>query len=182
MKKHLLNGNLNCRESYRPFGIRWLSNLFFFKKTFFLFSQELNIKVFILVKMQYKSPKITVDGVILTDGKILLVKRKNSPFKNKWALPGGFVEYGETTETAILREIFEETGLKTKIRNLSGVYSDPDRDPRGHTVSVVYAMEKIEGELKYGDDAIDVKFFDLGDLPCLAFDHYKIIKEVIGGD
>ena len=132
--------------------------------------------------MQYKSPKVTVDGVIITNGKILLVKRRNSPFKHKWALPGGFVEYGETTEAAVLREILEETGLKTKIKNLRGVYSDPNRDPRGHTVSVVYSMEKIKGELKQGDDAIDAKFFELGNLPCLAFDHYKIIKDIIGGE
>ena len=132
--------------------------------------------------MRYKSPRVTVDGVIIIKGQILLVKRKNSPFKNKWALPGGFVEYGETTEAAIQREILEETGLKTKIKNLSGVYSDPNRDPRGHTVSVVYAMEKVEGNLKHGYDAIDVKFFELGNLPCLAFDHNKIIKELIGGD
>ena len=65
--------------------------------------------------MSYKSPKLTVDGVILEDGKILLIKRKNKPFEGKWALPGGFVNYGEKTEDAVIREIFEEVGLKTEI-------------------------------------------------------------------
>jgi 8-oxo-dGTP diphosphatase len=128
--------------------------------------------------MQYKSPKITVDGVIIHNKQILLIKRKNHPFKSKWALPGGFVEYGEKTEDAVLREIFEETGLLTKIDFLLGVYSDPDRDPRGHIISIVYKLEKIGGDLRSGDDAIETKFFKLNNLPELAFDHYKIIKDI----
>ena len=92
--------------------------------------------------MKYKSPKLTVDGILLKKGEILLIKRKNPPFKNSWALPGGFVEYGEKTEDAVLREFFEETGLKTTIKKLIGVYSDPDRDPRGHTVSIIYLIEE----------------------------------------
>jgi len=131
--------------------------------------------------MNYKSPKLTVDGIVLKDGKILLIKRKNQPFEGKWALPGGFVEYGEKTENATVREVFEETGLKTKINHLVGVYSDPNRDPRGHTVSIVYILDICNGELKSGDDACDAKFFDLKNLPDLSFDHECIIKEVLGG-
>jgi len=131
--------------------------------------------------MRYKSPKLTVDGIILNDKKIVLIKRKNPPFKGKWSLPGGFVEYGEKTEDAVVREVFEETGLKTKIKDLVGVYSDPGRDPRGHTVSVVYLLEIHGGELKSGDDASDVMFFDLRHLPELSFDHEHIIKDVVGG-
>ena len=131
--------------------------------------------------MNYKSPKLTVDGIVLKDGKILLIKRKNQPFEGKWALPGGFVEYGEKTEDATVREVFEETGLKTKINHLVGVYSDPNRDPRGHTVSIVYVLDICNGELKSGDDACDAKFFDLKNLPDLSFDHECIIKEVLGG-
>ena len=77
--------------------------------------------------MAYKNPKLTVDGIILKNQKILLIRRKNPPFKDKWALPGGFVEYDEKVEDAIIREVFEETGLKTKICDFFGVYSDPGR-------------------------------------------------------
>jgi len=130
--------------------------------------------------MDYKSPKLTVDGIVLKDGEILLVKRKKQPFENMWALPGGFVNYGEKTENAAIREMFEETGLKTKINHLVGVYSDPNRDPRGHTVSVVYLLDVYEGKLKGGDDALEAKFFDLNNLPDLSFDHENIIKDAIG--
>ena len=131
--------------------------------------------------MSYESPKLTVDGVISKDGKILLIKRKNKPFKGKWALPGGFVNYGEKTEDAVIREIFEEVGLKTKIKNLIGVYSDPNRDPRGHTVSIVYSLDIYGGELMSGDDAVDARFFDINNLPELSFDHKKIIEGLLGG-
>jgi len=131
--------------------------------------------------MNYKSPKLTVDGIVLEDKKILLIKRKNQPFKGMWALPGGFVEYDEKTEDATVREVLEETGLKTKINHLAGVYSDPNRDPRGHTVSIVYVLNICNGELKSGDDACNAKFFDLKNLPDLSFDHKVIIKDVLGG-
>jgi 8-oxo-dGTP diphosphatase len=129
--------------------------------------------------MRYKSPKLTVDGLILKDKKVLLIKRKNYPFRGKWALPGGFVEYKEKTEDTAIREVFEETGLKTKINNLVGVYSDPNRDPRGHTVSVIYLLDICGGKLRSSDDASDAKFFDLNQLPKLAFDHNKIIKDAL---
>ena len=123
-------------------------------------------------------PSIAVDGVWIKNGKILLIKRKNEPFKGKWALPGGFVEYGERVEDAVLREFQEEVGIKAKIKKLLGVYSDPKRDPRGHVISVVFLLE-AEGEPKAGDDAEDAKFFSLDNLPPLAFDHEKIIKDAI---
>ncbi len=129
--------------------------------------------------MNYKSPKLTADGTILKDKKILLIKRKNEPFKGKWALPGGYVEYGEKVEDTIIREIYEETGLKTKIRDLIGIYSDPKRDPRGHTITVAYLLDIKSGELKSGDDASDAKFFDLKDLPKLSFDHDIIIRDTL---
>ena len=131
--------------------------------------------------MFYKSPKLTVDGVILKNRKILLIKRKNQPFKGKWALPGGFVEYGEKTEDAVIREVFEETGFTTKINSLVGVYSDPNRDPRGHTVSIVYVMDICKGKLESGDDACEAKFFEINNLPDLSFDHKKIIENTVGG-
>jgi len=129
--------------------------------------------------MKYKIPSITADGIILKDKQILLIKRKNEPFKGKWALPGGFVEYGEKTEDAAIREVYEETGLKTKIRTLAGVYSDPKRDPRGHTITVAYVLEIVGGMLKTGDDASDVKFFKVNKLPVLSFDHNEIINEAV---
>ena len=134
----------------------------------------------VLHLMEYRSPKLTVDGVVIRNGKILLIKRKNEPFKNRWALPGGFVEYGEAVESAVLREVAEETGLETEITHLVGVYSDPDRDPRGHTVSIAYILSpKDEKEPSGGDDASEAKFFDVNELPPLAFDHDKIIKDAM---
>ena len=130
--------------------------------------------------MIYKTPKITVDGIIKKGNEILLIKRRNIPFKNSWALPGGYLEYNEKTEDAVIREIFDETGLFTEIINLIGVYSDPKRDPRGHTVSIIYELRIIKGKLESGDDATDVNFFNLNNLPDnLAFDHKKVIKEYI---
>lgn len=130
--------------------------------------------------MIYKTPKITVDGIIKKGNEILLIRRRNIPFKNSWALPGGYLEYNEKTEDAVIREIFEETGLFTEIINLIGVYSDPKRDPRGHTVSIIYELRIIKGKLESGDDATDVNFFNLNNLPDnLAFDHKKVIKDYI---
>lgn len=123
-------------------------------------------------------PSITVDGVLMRDKKILLIKRKNEPFKGKWALPGGFVEYGEKVEDAVIREFREEVGIEAKIKKLLGVYSDPSRDPRGHTISIVFILD-AKGTPKAGDDAIDAKFFDIDKLPPLAFDHDKIIEDAV---
>ena len=130
---------------------------------------------------EYKSPSLPVDGIIQIDDKILLIKRKNPPFKDSWAFPGGFVEYGETTENAVMREIYEETNLKTKIKHLLGVYSDPNRDPRGHTVSVVYILEHIEGTPKGSDDAKEAKLFKIEEVKDLdlAFDHKKIFNDYL---
>jgi len=129
--------------------------------------------------MNYNSPKLTVDGVVIKDIKILLIKRKRQPFKGKWALPGGFVEYGEKTEDATVREVLEETGLKTKISHLVGVYSDPDRDPRGHTITIVYNLEISGGKMESSGDACDINFFNVNKLPQLSFDHNSIIQDFI---
>jgi 8-oxo-dGTP diphosphatase len=127
--------------------------------------------------MKQRLPMLTVDGILFEDDSVLLVQRKYMPFQGAWALPGGFVEYGERTEDAVIREVFEETGLKTNIRLLLGVYSDPHRDPRGHTVTVVYFLQKVSGELSAGDDATTAKFFKRNELPALAFDHAVIVKD-----
>lgn len=136
-------------------------------------------KVFVASKGSRFMKKITltVDAIIPYEGKIVLVKRKNEPFKDFYALPGGIVEYGETVESAVLREVEEETGLRGKIHSLVGVYSDPNRDPRGHFVSICFIVLPIAGELKSGSDAREVALFELDNLPKLAFDHEKMIKD-----
>ncbi len=122
--------------------------------------------------------RLAVDIVIVEENSIYLIKRKNEPFKDHWALPGGFVEYGETVERAAVREAKEETGMDVELRELVGVFSDPERDPRGHTVSVVFVAE-AQGTPKSGSDAKDIKRFKISHLPSLAFDHEKIINEAI---
>lgn len=129
--------------------------------------------------MKYKKPGLTVDGVIFDEDMILLIKRKNEPFKNKWAIPGGYVEYGETVEDAVIREIKEETNLNANIKCLIGVYSDPKRDPRGHTITIAFLLDVKNNNYASGDDAIEAKFFKLGNLPELSFDHEKIIDDAI---
>lgn len=123
-------------------------------------------------------PLITVDGIIVKNKKILLIKRSTEPYKNSWALPGGFVELGETLEQAIIREIEEETALKTEAIKLVGAYSDQKRDPRGHTISVAYLMKITGGNEKTTEEAKEVKYFPLAHLPeNIAFDHQKIIQD-----
>jgi len=129
--------------------------------------------------MRYKVPKVTVDGVLIQENSILLVQRKREPFQGYWALPGGFVEYGEQTENAVVREVLEETGLQTHVQCVVGVYSDPHRDPRGHTITIVYLLHYRQGTPQAGDDAATAKFFKLHQLPPLAFDHEIIIKEIM---
>lgn len=124
-----------------------------------------------------KHPWVTVDGLVLHGGKLVAVVRRNEPFRGMPALPGGFVELGETVEAAVLREVKEETGLETRILRLVGVYSDPHRDPRGHTVSVAYALDEIGGALGAESDAAGILLLDPERLPRLAFDHAKIVAD-----
>lgn len=127
--------------------------------------------------------RLTVDALIKKGNEIVLIKRKNPPYKGCFALPGGFVEYGESVEKAVVREAFEETNLEVKVEELVGVYSGPDRDPRGHTVGIVFlcAIISKESELKGGDDAESAEFFRIDEAlkMNLAFDHEKIIKDMI---
>lgn len=128
---------------------------------------------------EYKNPALTVDTIILEDNKIILIKRLNNPYKDHWAIPGGFVEYGEKVEDAAVREAKEETGLDIELTQLVGVYSDPNRDPRGHTVTIAFLSKIIGGTLKSNSDAKDAKFVDISELKNmkLAFDHNEILKD-----
>jgi len=126
-------------------------------------------------RIRRKQPFLAVDCIINYQGKILLIERKNYPYG--WALVGGFVEYGETTEKAIKREVKEEVGLRLKNLKLFGVYSHPKRDPRGHCVSIVYAANGV-GKIKVSSDAKNYGLFDINKLPKnLAFDHKKILMD-----
>jgi ADP-ribose pyrophosphatase YjhB (NUDIX family) len=123
----------------------------------------------------YRNPFPTTDVVAIRDGQVLLINRKNPPLG--WALPGGFVDYGEAAEEAAARELKEETGLNLDSGKLLGVYSKPGRDPRFHTLSVVYTGT-VSGSLRAGDDAAEARWFPLTELPeHIAFDHREIIAE-----
>ncbi|ADC46022.1 NUDIX domain-containing protein [Methanobrevibacter ruminantium M1] len=131
--------------------------------------------------MAYKIPSLTVDIFIFNDEKeFILIKRKNDPYKDFWALPGGFVDYGETTEHAAVREAKEETSIDVELIKLFNVYSDPDRDPRRHTVSVFYLAHGDMNDAKADDDAKDIGIFSFDDLDNLdlAFDHRMILNQV----
>ncbi|MBD3212900.1 MAG: NUDIX domain-containing protein [Candidatus Lokiarchaeota archaeon] len=129
-----------------------------------------------------KTPLLTVDAVILYDpNNIVLIKRKNPPFQGEYALPGGFVDIGETVEAACIRESKEETNIKVKVKKLIGVFSEPERDPRGHTVSIAFLCEPATGKekAKAQDDAADLELIAIDKVANLklAFDHLKIIKK-----
>jgi len=126
----------------------------------------------------FKKPSLTVDGIALIKGKIVLVRRKQEPFKDRYALPGGFVEYGEKLENAVVREFREETGLETRMERLLGVYSDPARDPRGHTVSAVFVMKVTGGSLTDSEETA-AELISVKKIPKLAFDHDKIVADFL---
>jgi ADP-ribose pyrophosphatase YjhB (NUDIX family) len=127
----------------------------------------------------YRNPFPTVDIIIELDGRgIVLIRRANPPYG--WALPGGFVDYGESLEEAARREAREETSLEVDLIRQLGAYSAPDRDPRHHTISVVF-VAKASGEPRAASDAQEIGLFSEGNLPGeLAFDHRKILADYYG--
>ena len=127
----------------------------------------------------HRNPVPAVDVMIFfPPDRIVLVERRNYP--HGWALPGGFVDYGEKAENAAVREAREETGLDVCLTDLLGVYSHPDRDPRMHTLSIVFLAQPLAvRDPVPGDDACRADFFKLDDLPGLAFDHGRIISDFI---
>ncbi|WP_405303727.1 NUDIX domain-containing protein [Methanobrevibacter sp.] len=131
---------------------------------------------------KYKTPSLTADIFIFDDDfNFILIKRKNDPYKDCWALPGGFVEYGESVETAAIREAKEETSIDVELKDLVNVYSEPDRDPRGHTVTVAYIAKGNISDMKADSDAKEIGIFSQEKLDeiNIAFDHAKIIKDCL---
>lgn len=133
---------------------------------------------------EYPRPALTSDiAVLRLEGlpEILLVERKDPPFERMWALPGGFMEIEENLEEAARRELLEETGIKAGELIRFETYDRPDRDPRGRTITQVFIMiwKADMGTAVAGSDASTVKWFDLTQLPALAFDHAEILNDVI---
>ncbi|MFH0946611.1 MAG: NUDIX hydrolase [Planctomycetota bacterium] len=124
------------------------------------------------------TPRLTVDLIIELGSGVVLVERKHAPLG--WALPGGFVDVGETLEAAAMREAKEETSLDVTLVRQFHAYSDPSRDPRGHTVSMVF-IGRAEGTPRGGDDARVARVFALDELPELAFDHSSILADYLAG-
>ena len=123
----------------------------------------------------YRNPLVTVDVIIEIDGGIVLIERKNPPFG--WALPGGFVDYGESLETAARREAREETSLNVRLTEQFHTYSEVDRDPRHHTITTVY-IAVAQGVPEARDDARRIGIYTRGRLPGpLVFDHRRIIED-----
>jgi 8-oxo-dGTP diphosphatase len=128
---------------------------------------------------EYRNPTPTVDIILQRDSKILMVRRKKDPFKGQLALPGGFINEGETAEEAARREAIEETSLEVEPIEILGVYSDPKRDPRKHIMSTVFVGIIIGGSDKAGDDAESIEWVELGNIEKqeIAFDHAQILRD-----
>jgi len=130
----------------------------------------------------YPRAALTVDAIVFVkqggSALVLLIERGRDPFKNSWALPGGFIEMDETLETACKRELLEETGLNVEQMTQFKTYDAIDRDPRHRTISVVYFTELNEiQQVEGSDDASQAEWFPVSDLPELAFDHKQILEE-----
>ncbi len=119
---------------------------------------------------------IACDGVLIENGKVLLVKRGHAPFKGEWATPGGRIEDNETAEQCLVREMEEEIGLKVEPVKLIGIYSDPKRDPR-LMIAIAYLIKRVGGDVRAGSDAAEAKWFDLDKLPPMCTDHPKIVAD-----
>jgi 8-oxo-dGTP diphosphatase len=129
----------------------------------------------------HRNPTPTVDVILQKGSEILLIKRKNEPFKDHLALPGGFVNEGEKVETAAIREVREETSLEIEPVDILGVYSDPQRDPRRHILTVVFIGIILKGVPNPNDDSSEIQWMKLEDIQKkdLAFDHKQILSDYI---
>jgi 8-oxo-dGTP diphosphatase len=128
---------------------------------------------------KHSNPTPTVDVILQRDSNVLMIRRKNDPFKDCLALPGGFVNEGETIEEAMKREALEETSLEVEPVEILGAYSDPKRDPRKHIVTVVFVGIIVGGNSKPGDDAASIEWVKIADIQRqqIAFDHAQILRD-----
>lgn len=123
-------------------------------------------------------PRLVVDAVVLHRGKIVLIRRAFDPGKGQLAAPGGFVELGESLEQAVVREVFEETGLRVKVDRLLGVYGDPHRSPWGHVVAVVYVVRSYGGRLQPSRESPEIVLVPMrGPYPRLMCDHGRFLSD-----
>ena len=135
---------------------------------------------------EYKNPIPTVDTIIDKNSKVLFIKRVKEPFEGKMVFPGGFIKIGETAEDAAIREVMEETSLEVDLDHILGVYSDPNRDPRGHIMSTVFigkiSTNSQNKEPIAGDGASSIKWVDIEDMDQedFGFDHKNILKDYLG--
>ena len=132
---------------------------------------------------KYPHPAVTADCIVFNkeDEKIfvLLIQRKNDPYKDCWAFPGGFVNIDESAEDAAIRELKEETGLEISTVEQLKAYSNPDRDPRERVITIAFIAESQIKKVKGGDDAKEARWFDTSQLPSLAFDHKEILQDAL---
>ena len=126
---------------------------------------------------QWEKPSLAVDAIVINDDKILLIRRGKEPWKGMLAFPGGFVEQGEDPEVAVIRELKEECGLDGVVEKLVCVKGDPNRDPRGHVVSIAYLVT-AQGMPLAGDDAADAAWYDLSEIKELAGDHMSMLENI----
>lgn len=133
---------------------------------------------------KYPHPSVTTDCTVFGfDGvklNVLLIRRKNKPYKNKWAFPGGFLEDGENAEEGMLRELREETGLVARYFRQFHTFTAPDRDPRERVISIAYyALVRMQEKVKGGDDAAEARWVPLDEIGTLAFDHNQILTKAL---
>ena len=132
---------------------------------------------------KYPHPAVTADCIVFNkennEISVLLIKRRNEPFKDCWAFPGGFINIDESAEDAALRELKEETGLEVKSIEQLKAYSNPGRDPRERVITIVFIAESKIKEVEGSDDAKEAKWFNISNLPPLAFDHELILKDAL---
>ena len=143
------------------------------------FSSKLRFAATGLGANEYFNPALAVNAIIVSDSeKILLVRRTIEPFNGLWSLPGGFVEYDETVEEALTREVEEETGLKIRPKQIFDVFSHPLRSPLKHVVTICYLADVLSGSLKSSNENLEARFFSANEVPSrLAFDNHEMVEK-----